>query len=423
MINTKNEALLNKKLSLPFVTIAVMLGISALTGIVPQLILTLGIVACLGLLVLYDKLYLAFPFVIFYNSFYGMALGVSVLRIYTLLVLGNMIIRLTSKSSLKARYLPPLFVYTVYLIAVMMPFGISSAAYILLDILCCFIVVYELIRRTEALKEFFSVYTLVCLVSFLSGMVAGNYIGDEYNYSRFMATFEDPNYMGFFFTIAIFALVTLKLFDKRIRYILIVALYAMILTSLSLTAIVVNIVLWLFYLIIMKKLKAWSVFIIALVVLLAFTLYDYGLANPDTPFIGDLSARIEDTLSSVSSGNFGDATTGRFDLSREHLDYYLSASPMTVLFGGIPVNPRQLHPDFTAAAHNEYIDMLLNVGLLGTVIMLGYFIATTYSHLKKYKKTNDERYLFLVVGKTVWACYAMTLTMFLDYRFMLMFLI
>ena len=91
-------------------------------------------------------------------------------------------------------------------------------------------------------------------------MVSGNTIGGEYEYTRFNATFEDPNYMGFFFTIAIFALVTLRLFDKKVRYVLIVVLYAMLITSLSVTAIVVNIAVWLFYLVIMKKLKIKNLF-------------------------------------------------------------------------------------------------------------------------------------------------------------------
>ena len=425
MTKTKNRMIFNKKLELPSVIITAMLLLTALTGLFNQTILSLGIVICMVVLLFCDKLYLFFPFVLFYNSFYGLIFGVSLFRIYTLIILAMAVLKITKGTKIKTKYFCPLLVYIIYLVVVMIPVqNVLFAVYITLDIITVIAVVSELVAGEEkVIKSFFKIYAVVCLLSFLSGTVLGNSIGDEYNYSRFMATFEDPNYMGFFFTVAIFALVTLKLFDKRIRLAMVVALYAMILTTLSVTAIIVNIALWMIYLVAMKKIKWWSAFVIVLVIMLAISLFNYGLNNPDTPVLGDLSARLDEKLSSFESGDMGEVTTGRSDLASEHFEYYMELPLFNMLFGGIPVNTRYVYHDFKYVAHNEYIDMLLNVGLIGAVIMFGYFISNVVSYAKKYKEGKEDKYLFLIMAKTVWMCYAMTLTVFLDFRFMFLFLL
>ena len=229
--------------------------------------------------------------------------------------------------------------------------------------------------------------------------------------------------MGFFFTIAVFSVITLKLFDKRIRYVIVLALYAMMMSSLSMTAIVVNLLVWSFYCAFTGKIKIKFIVIGIGVVALLIGLYNFGLENPDTSVLGELSARIEEKLISLSKGDIGDVTTGRSDLTLEHLEYYFNSSFITLIFGGVPVNCKYIHPDFEMAAHNEYVDMLLNVGLVGAFVMFRYFFSNYIDYFKKYRKSRSQNALFLVMIKTVWMCYAMTLTMFLDFRFMIFFLI
>ena len=424
MIETKtNLPFLNKNIDLSAFVVAAMLVFTIATGFVNQTILSFGIVACCAVLFLLDKLCLAFPFMVFYYQFYGLLLGVSVFRIFTLMLVLSVVFRYAERYRIKKKHLLVLLVYVIYLIIVMMPQGIDSALYILLDIICCFIIVAELEDNEHLIKKCFEIYTLVCLSSYLTGIVSGNQIEGEYIYTRFNATFEDPNYMGFFFTIAVFAVVTLKLFDKRIRYVIVLALYAMMMASLSMTAIVVNLLVWLFYCAFTGKVRIKFIVIGIGVVALLIGLYNFGLENPDTSVLGELSARIEEKLTSLNKGDIGGVTTGRSDLAMEHLEYYFNSSIINIIFGGIPSNTRYLHPDFDLAAHNEYVDMLLNVGVVGFFIMLGYFFWNYFTHIRNYRATKDTKSLFIVMVKSVWLCYAMTLTMFLDFRFSLFFLI
>ena len=425
MINTKENTTFKKGINAAFILILCMLVFTALTGLAPQGILSFGVVVCFTFLLLIDKLYYGFPFVIFYNSFYGLALGASVFRIYSILILMDALLRATKKSTLKIKKLIPLSVFVIYLLLVMLPIqGVLWTLYLFVDVLCCFLVTSRIYNEEEAvIKNVFKVYVVVSIVSCFSGFLLNNYIGNEYTYFRFMGTFEDPNYIGFFFTIAIFALITLKLFNKGIRILLVVFFYAIMLSTLSITFIVVNIVLWCIYLVFMKKLKWWSVLVVAVVVTVVLFLYQYGLDNPDSYVIGDLAGRIEEKLASAASGDINDATTNRSGLSREHFEYYKSLPVHKILFGGIPVIAKYISPIFDAAAHNEYVDMLLNIGLIGSAILLGWFAHNVISHIKRYRCESTDKELFLVVGKVIWCLYAVTLTMFLDFRFLMFFLI
>lgn len=413
----------NRKLRTEHFAIGMMFVLTFLTGLVYQQLLSFGIIICCTILLFRDKLFLAFPFIIFYNSFYGLLFGVSVLRLYTILVFFNLIFRFSNNHLTKIKYFLPFFVYTLYLLTVMLPNGYLQALYILSEILCCFIIVSDLTTKTNVIYSFFKIYVVVCFCSYFTGMIYKNTIGGIYDYIRFNGTFEDPNYMGFFFTVAVFATVTLELFHKKIRYVVVALLYVMLLTTLSMTAIVVNIAVWFFYLVIMKKIRLKSVVIIALIICAAISLFSYGIENPDTPMIGDLSSRIDEKFQSFLLGDINSVTTGRTNLASNNMKYYLSKSWNKILFGGIPVNSRYIHPDLHGASHNEYVDILLNVGVVGAVIMFGYFLTNMFLYIRKYHEMNDKKYLFFTISKVVWLCYAMGLTMFIDYRFMLIFLI
>lgn len=423
MTYTKKKINLNFKTDIPFVIVVVMVLLTALTGLFNQTVLSLGILMCCAILMFYDKLYLGFPFMLFYSIFYGVVFGIAVASLYSAMLIGNAILRMSNESNLRLKCLLPLLVYLIYLILIMLPQSASVFIALLIDVIGGFVLVSDLLKKTDAIKNFFKTYAVVCLCSFFSGILVGNFVGDEYNETRFLATFEDPNYMGFFFTIAIFALVTLKLFDKRIRFIMVISLYLMMLTTLSVTAIVANIALWMFYLIMMKKIKWWSIFVVVLVAMILVSLFNYGLNNQDVPFLSDFANRIDKKLVSLEAGDIDDVTTNRTELAARHFEYYINLPVFNLLFGGIAVNSRYLDPRIASSAHNEYIDMLLNVGVVGAVIMFGYFISNMVSYVKTYRENKEEKYLFLIMAKTVWMCYAMTLTVFIDFRFMLLFLL
>ena len=146
MTKTKNRIIFNKKLELPSVIITVMLLLTALTGLFNQTILSFGIVVCMVVLLFCDKLYLFLPFVLFYNSFYGLLFGVSLFRIYTLIIVAMAVLKISKGTKIKTKYFAPLLVYIIYLVAVMIPVqNVLFAVYITLDIITVITVISELV--------------------------------------------------------------------------------------------------------------------------------------------------------------------------------------------------------------------------------------------------------------------------------------
>lgn len=422
MLRTMKKSKPNQKIDISLVVTVVMLILTGMTGFFNQEILSLGIVACCGVLLLCDTLYLGFPFVIFYNSFYGLVLGVSVLRLYTLLIVAQFVLRLSRKATLKLQFLPPLLVYAFFLIIVMIPHDTREGLFLFLDIACCMSMVTDLTDDAEKLKRFFQTYTFVCFCSYITGTFFENSVGSETYYMRFQATFEDPNYMGFFFTLAIFATVTLKLFPKIWRWIIVTALYVIMLSSLSMTAILVNTILWLVYLMLARKINVKTFIVIVLVIALFLSAYAYGQSDPDAPVFGDLATRLDEKIEDLQGGDYDELTTGRLHLSERNFKFYWNLPVFNLLFGGYSANCRYIHSDLSAVSHNEYVDLLLNVGIFGALVMIGFFLYTYRQHIKRYLADRQDADLCVVMLKTVWLLYAFTLTMFLDFRFMFVFL-
>lgn len=398
---------------------------SALTGIVSQSILSIFIVLfCFELLVL-DKLYLAYPFILFYNEYYGLVFGLSVQRIFSVMILALFFINIIKKHTVRVnkRIFMPLLVYVLYAQLVITQYGMSDAIFTIVDVITCLlIIIFYLYKNTENLQRFFRVYVVVCLVAILTGILSSNFYLQG-TMERFRATFEDPNYMGFFYTVSIFAMISLKLFKPVVRWILVVVFYATIMASVSMTAVVVNIVLWLIYLLLIEKIS-WKTIIISLTIIFVVQfLYGYGIDNPNTPILGTVCERIDEKIGNFIQGDMSAITTGRTDMTQEHLQYFWSLSIFNVIFGGIPVNTSYISPVFRSVAHNEYVDMLLNVGIVGTFILLGYLIAKVFSYYKKYRKTGETYYLCLLMLNSIWIFYGLSLTMFIDEKFMLMYFI
>ena len=354
------------------------------------------------------------------------------------MVLAGLILSARKRMKMETGLMVPLMIYVLYAFAVVASYSIVDAVYALLNVFCCVIITVTHLRENKENTEvFFKTYVLVALLAAFTGWMGKNaLIGGSaiehtmgmvgnglFKISRFTATFEDPNYMGFFFTIAVFATITLKLFKPMMRTIVIALLYVAIFASLSMTALVVNVVMWLFFLTITRKmnLRAGVACIVAVIILVG--LYQYGLNNPNTPIVGGLSYRIHDKLMDLESGDMAGVTTGRTDLARAHLQYYFKLPLWKMLVGGVPVNAGYISSEVYGAAHNEYVDMLLNVGFVGTVLMLWYMAKGVYSCIVIYRTTNDNSYLCKLMCKCVWLAYAAALTMFLEYRFMLPFFI
>lgn len=401
-------------------------GCSLLTGILPQAILSITVVTLIVLLAFTGEMHLAFPIMVFYYASFGMIFGVSVYRIYSMVFLGITWITRRDELRIQPVYMLLVFIYTFYAIAVVGGYNLRLGVFNIVDVLCA-VTLTEILRTDKgALKRFFIVYTIIALCSYCTGIITGNSIeangvyGKEFvTMSRFQATFEDPNYMGFFFTIAIFSILTLELFSKKQRTLIIFMLYAMLLSSLSITAIIVNILLWAMYLCITKQMNAKTLSLIFIVCLIAGVLYLYGAEHRASVF-GSLAYRIEEKLAELSAGNINGVTTSRLELQKGHLEYFLNQPVYKQLFGGNLVTSSIILLDgsLSYSAHNEYVDELLNVGIAGECILIGFVVIRCLKLFKNYRVQEKKEDLCILIIKMTWLIYMTSLTVFMDFKYM-----
>lgn len=431
MTITKEHAFKENNKKLPFYSSRLLLIIllcALATGILPQKILSCIILGVCFLLFGTKQIYLAFPVMLFYYAPLGQLAGMSVYRYFTIIFL---LIALAEAKNLKIRksHILPFFIFAIYCIVVVSPDGVRRAVFAILDVFCVLILINHYLKKQENLRRFFAIYAITAIFSFITGLITGGrqdgyqiLDGQIVQVIRYIATFEDPNYMGFFFTIAVFGLVTLKIFSPKLRVAFVIVLYGMMLSTLSITMIVVNALLWPIYLFVAKKLNL-KTFIVALIVLAILVgLYFVGINTPDFPVLGNLSLRIQDKLNSLFENDLNDVTTNRTGLIAKHWEYFKNQSLFKILIGMNAASPIKADlGDSKIVSHNEYIDLLLNIGILGSLLYFVFFFSRTYQCLRAYKKNNDSASLCIFITKCVWLMYGLALTMFGDYRFMFFF--
>ena len=197
-------------ISLSAIPIVLVFICTALTGFVSQTVLNIVILFSCMFMLVQDTLFLVYPFMIFYAPIYGAVFGLSVYRLYTLMVLVVLLLKFRKKSNIKVNNMIPIAVYVVYAILVVSSYSVLDVAYVILNVICCMAIsIGSLQDSPENTRKFFKIYVLVALIAAFTGLMGNNVQSEENALAnslraiRFTATFEDPNYMGFFYTIGV----------------------------------------------------------------------------------------------------------------------------------------------------------------------------------------------------------------------------
>ena len=414
--------------ALSTVCITVILLCALMTGYLPQKMLSFAVLAMCAVLMATGEIYLAFPVMLFYNVHFGIVMGLAVYRYFSFMLLAGTFL-MFKNLKLKTIQVAPFILFMFYCLIVIAPDALQVAIFAVVDLLCILLLINHYLDNNSNLKRFFTVYAYTALVAYVTGRKVPRTASTDVMMGkkvvelvRNCATFEDPNYAGCFYTIAVFALVTLKIFKPAVRTVIVIALYAIMLSTMSVTAILANAVLWFLYLLITKKMNAKTGIVIVLVVAVLLGLYNYGLQNPKDPVLGMFSYRISEKITALDAGNYNDVTTNRTNLSERHMEYFKGQSPFRMLVGFNAASLLKTDLDgFRVAAHNEYVDLLLNVGMIGAIIWIGIILRQVFTAFSKYTATKNELFVFFVIVKCTWLIYAATLTMFGDYRFSFLF--
>ena len=431
-LNLKKLSLL--KINYKRILLSMIYFISAFTGLISMNIVAGIIFVIMIILFFSEEFYLIFPIVLFYHSIFVIPI-INLSLFSTYLVLCLLKIMTSSKISSSKKNITILIIIMLYITLAYSSYDLKNAIILIINFIAVFCYVSKFLNNKKNVVIFFKYYVFACIASFITGIFTGNVM--RYNelidaseqfltLTRWMGTFNDPNYMGFFFSIEFFAVVTLEIFTKRNKIILAITLLIMIVSTMSTTAILGIILIFFVYILLRYKISLKTIVLFLTSISLAVFIFNYGLNNPNATILNTFSQRINQKFIALETNDIKTATTNRTDLARNHLEYFFSQNMSKQLFGGNVINAvaieknNQLNENL---AHNEYVDLLLNIGIVGTVIVVGIWLSKLKRDLSIYFKYNDSLSLSMFIIRMVFLYYCFGLTIFMDIRFFLFYLI
>ena len=431
-LNLKKLSLL--KINYKRILLSMIYFISAFTGLISMNIVAGIIFVIMIILFFSEEFYLIFPIVLFYHSIFVIPI-INLSLFSTYLVLCLLKIMTSSKISSSKKNITTLIIIMLYITLAYSSYDLKNAIILIINFIAVFCYVSKFLNNKKNVVIFFKYYVFACIASFITGIFTGNVM--RYNelidaseqfltLTRWMGTFNDPNYMGFFFSIGFFAVVTLEIFTKRNKIILAITLLIMIVSTMSTTAILGIILIFFVYILLRYKISLKTIVLFLTSISLAVFIFNYGLNNPNATILNTFSQRINQKFIALETNDIKTATTNRTDLARNHLEYFFSQNMSKQLFGGNVINAvaieknNQLNENL---AHNEYVDLLLNIGIVGTVIVVGIWLSKLKRDLSIYFKYNDSLSLSMFIIRMVFLYYCFGLTIFMDIRFFLFYLI
>lgn len=397
-------------------------------GLVQMLASTVILMALL-ILFFYDDFYLALPILIFFYIQLVLPGGIALFRVYSILFILKAI---SVKIKIDIPTLFPLIIITLYSAFAIVPINLRTAVFIIFDMVFLILYVKICLSNKEKFSSFFKFYIIAALVATAFGALrmtgqlnTAVYVDGKWVYiTRFIATYNDPNYLGFFFNIAIFAAISLKIFkSKKVQNLFLIILYFALIATLSTTAILCNVLGIFIYLILSKKINLKTATVVMLIILIITLAYNTALSRP-VPLLSDAAMKMKSKVSELEDQNLSSFTSQRTDIWEKHLKVFWNQSNLKILLGGNVITSYVYDTTkFKTVSHQEIIDMLLNFGLLGTLAMLLSYFANALKILFNLVQNRNEQDVMRLMIKYVWIFYAFGLTMFPGWMFYLFFFI
>ena len=378
------------------------------------------------------SIYIMFPILLFFYS--QLVIGtLSVFRLYSIILLFEII-----KSGSYKCSIPRVFVFmliAIYISITYMFTSIKEGLFLIVDIFSVMTIAMTISTDKIIFKKFAKVFIVTAMASGIYGYVYGNKIiasydykaGEYANYSnRYIGTFNDPNYAGLFFNIALCYILFSEGIQKYRRIISIIIIESIIILTLSMTAISVNIMILIVYIfnkgsIILKG--AISIFLISIIIIMVN--YKYVTIFEEIKIIDDLFTRANIVVNDFMAGNIEEATSSRSSIFNESLKKFSEQSLHNQLIGGNMfgkddsqqvLNGKIISRD----THNLYLNLLLCTGLFGTVIIMSIFFIRSINKVIIYKKYKKDTDFMLLLTSIVFTIYSFTLSMFPEWRFVFM---
>lgn len=285
------------------------------------------------------------------------------------------------------------------------------------------IVLYILLQTGRAQKHKFynDVFAVIGIFTAFSG-VYGLFFGSATDYgftSRVSGIIGDPNYSALFYTLGIFSILGTDSINRNIKKVIVIILLLLLLLTLSISGIVGATSLFILYKWFQSKRKGLLVTSFVILIFSIFLSTDYERGST----LYGLKHRITFILETT---DLNVITSSRSSLASNYLKDFKELPLNNVLFGGKNVVSGEYRDvmvgKYGQVSHNSYIDMLFMVGILGSIIILFFFIYMIHINLIRYRRTSKEVYLSLSMLKITILYFSISLSIF-PFRYFYTFLL
>lgn len=385
-----------------------------------------AVLSCLVLVNAYNKgfYYILLPPLIIFYEFLVLPGGLSVLRIYSIIYLLSFLRNFPLPNRRRMCYLIVSFLYLILMFAVGY-LSIRRIMFLFVDLLFMALYCDEMMNDETKLTYFGYGLVISTVVSCVAGIISSSnetasvYLnGTWVSNNRLIATFSDSNYLSLFINASIFMILTnTRIKSKITRAFVLALLYFLLIATASMTGIIINLICILVFLFLSHRINLKTVFIIAGISCVVLIVYNNIILKYDIPYVSDFLVRLQSK--SEASSDLDSLTSERSYYWSTHWEYFKNQGFMKQLFGGNLINAADVDGSiFSKVSHQEYLDILLCVGVFGfALIMIPNVVHTINLAISAYKE-KDTVSVSAAMLKMIYFGYGVALTMFLDPKFM-----
>lgn len=411
---------------------------SLIPGPFPSLssLASLGLLACIAASFFDENFYLYSAVFIYLR--YRLLLGdTPAFRLYTYLMVLRFMLDF-AKAKYRIAYFPAILVFTLHSIfATGMYDSMRIGFNVIVDYMIIYIVLMKVIEDPKLTRKYIFVFMLGGIASGIYGWTNSEFTKDinisgagAQTVSRNFGALSDANFAGLFYSLCIICGIVLKEIPILIRLTFLTLFGVMLLQTASLSALLILMLLGIFFIILKYRAKSFFILMfgfVALVIVIVVILSVPQLREIDA--IAGLIIRITEKLSYIPRGRWDLLTTDRYAIWQECLQIFSKKPLWGKLIGGSVTTVMVIDKSvFSIACHNSYIQSILNFGIIGTIFIYGPFIVVfLYRMVKHFSKPSGYEYedikmlqlilpfSFLVFGGTV--------DFFIDWPYMLLYFI
>lgn len=407
-------------------------------GAFPQYTTVFSIVLALTMvLCFFDETFFLYSALFMFMRYKMLIGGTPVYRIYSYLVVIRFILDLP-KVKMRVTYLPALIVFVFHsMFALSRATSVRVGLNIAVDCIIIYIVLFYILSDDRLFRKYIMAFMLGGLTSGVYGWTNSDMAVDInvrgaglQKVHRNFGSLGDPNFAGLYYSSCIYASLLLKSVPKWAKAVLVALFAAMILETVSLSAVLSVIAIGIIVLIL--KFKGKSVFIIAPALLSVAAAVVIALSVPQIRHIkavSDLIIRVTEKLMYISSGRLDLLTTDRYPIWKTAMQIFLRKDLLGKLFGGTVITVSYIDTTvMSIACHQSLIQAILDFGIIGTMLIyIPLWFVIIYriiTHMKKNSGYEAEDIAIIrIIFALAFIIFGMTVDLFVDWAYLFFYFI